>query len=58
MDIAAMSTILSQVKVQQQVGISVIKMAMDTGETQVNELAKMMEQSVNSNLGKNLDISL
>lgn len=58
MDIAAMSTMLNQAKVQQQASISVMKMAMDTGETQMNELVKTMEQSVNPNLGKNLDISL
>jgi hypothetical protein len=65
MDIAAMSTMLSQAKVQQQASISVMKMAMDTGKTQMNDMVqmvqqntKMMEQSVTPHLGSNLDIKL
>jgi ribosomal protein L21 len=65
MDIAALSMGLSQMKVAQQASISVMKMAMDAGQTQMNDMVqmvqentKMMEQSVNPNLGKNLDISL
>jgi hypothetical protein len=65
MDIAAMSIILSQTKVQQEAGISVMKMAMDTSKIQNNELVqmiqdntKLMEQSVQPFLGKNVDLSL
>ncbi|AOY75674.1 YjfB family protein [Clostridium formicaceticum] len=65
MDIAALSMGLSQMKVTQQASISVMKMAMDAGQTQMNDMVqmvqentKMMEQSVNPHLGKNLDISL
>jgi hypothetical protein len=65
MDIAAMSTMLSQASVAQQASISVMKMAIDAGQTQMNDMVqlvqqntKMMEQSVTPHLGKNLDISL
>ncbi len=65
MDIAAMSMELSQMKVAQQASISVMKIAMDAGKTQMNDMMKMMqvntkimEQSVNSHLGGNIDIRL
>jgi hypothetical protein len=65
MDIAAISMMLSQSKIQQQAGISVMKMAMDTGENQVNELIEMLqettialENSVTPYLGGNIDITL
>lgn len=65
MDIAALSTNLSQIKVAQQANISVLKMAMDTAEVQAVDItqmleanAKMMEQSINPHLGGNIDIKL
>ena len=65
MDIAAMSTMLSQAKVQQQASVSVMKMAMKSAEDSgqmIKELAnnntKMMEMSVNPHLGGNIDIKL
>ncbi|NLT94820.1 MAG: putative motility protein [Clostridia bacterium] len=65
MDIAAMSVILSQTKIQQQANISVMKTAMDTGERQMNDLIQMLEQntklmelSVQPFLGKNIDIMI
>jgi len=65
MDIAAISMMLSQTKIQQQAGISVVKMAMNTGENQVNELIEMLqkttnalENSVTPYLGRNIDITL
>jgi hypothetical protein len=65
MDIAALSMGLSQMKVAQEASISVMKMAMDTGKTQMNDMVqmvqqntKMMEQSVPPHLGSNLDIKL
>lgn len=65
MDIAAMSTMLSQAKVINQANISVMKMAMNNAENNGNmikELAetntKMMELSVNPHLGSNIDIKL
>lgn len=58
MDIAALSMGLSQMKISQEVGTSVLKMAMDTSEGQMADLTKMMETSVNPHIGGSLDISL
>ncbi len=65
MDIAALSTGLSQIKIAQQASISVMKMAMNAGQTQMNDMVQMvqentkiMEQSVQSHIGANLDIKL
>lgn len=69
MDIAAMSMALSQMQLQQQVSTSVLKMAMETPEAQLDKLvqsmevsaeisAKAMEHSVTPHLGTSLDISL
>lgn len=63
MDIAALSMGLSQAKIAQQASVSVLKMAMDTGETQMNDMLKMvetntkkLEQSINPHIGKNIDV--
>jgi len=65
MDIAAMSMAISQMQLQQQVSTSVLKMAMETPEAQLDKLvqtmeasAKAMEQSVTPHLGTNLDVSV
>jgi hypothetical protein len=58
MDIAAIATIMNQGKVMQQASLSVMKMTMDTSMQQANNLKQMMEQSVNPNLGGNIDIQL
>lgn len=61
MDIAALSTALSQIQVQQQASLSVTKMAMDSGKTQASEMLQMMEassQAVDPNLGRMVDIKL
>jgi len=63
MDIAALSTGLSQMKIAQEASLSVMKMAMNTSKTQMNHMvemmqdnAKMMELSVNPNLGATIDV--
>lgn len=63
MEIAALSIALSQGQVQQQAGISVMKMAMNVAETKGNtieslasETAKAMESSIQPNLGTMIDI--
>jgi hypothetical protein len=63
MDIAAMSILLNQGKVQQQAGISVMKLAMDTSKTQGNalasllgETAKALERAVQPYLGASVDV--
>jgi len=43
-------------KLCQQVGVSVLKLAMDSAETQCADLIKILEQTVNPHLGANLDI--
>ena len=58
MDIAALSMGLSQMKISQEIGTSVLKMAMDTSEGQMADLTKMMETSVNPHIGGSVDISL
>ncbi|HHX59515.1 MAG TPA: putative motility protein [Epulopiscium sp.] len=58
MDIAALSSGLSNIQVSQEASVSVMKMAMDTATMQSNELTKMMEQSVTPHLGASVDISL
>jgi len=57
MDIAALSISLAQSNLSQAVGISVLKMATDQSTDIAQQLVKMMELSVQPNLGGNLDIS-
>ncbi|KUO70128.1 MAG: hypothetical protein APF81_00320 [Desulfosporosinus sp. BRH_c37] len=63
MDIAALSIVFNQSKVQEQAGLSVLKMAMgfamnqgDAMASLVSETTKSMESSVQPNLGAILDI--
>ncbi|MNE71745.1 hypothetical protein D3C81_1641740 [compost metagenome] len=56
MDIAALSIGLSQSNLKQAVNISVLKMSKDQAEINGQALIKMMEQSVQPNLGGNIDI--
>lgn len=65
MDIAAMSTILSQSRIQQQASLSVLKLSMDSVKVQAQNMAEMLKQStkamelsVNPYLGGNIDIKL
>lgn len=58
MDIAALSMGLSQMKVAQQASISVMKMAMETPEAQMDDLVRAMEQSVQPHVGTSIDIKL
>ena len=65
MDIELKSIGLSQAKVQQQASLSVMKMAMDNAKMNGNMLTEMasvsareMEQSVQPNLGRSIDVKL
>lgn len=65
MDIAALSTALSQGKIAQQASISVLRMSMDTALQQANDFTQMLqaqtkalELSVQPHLGSNLDIRI
>ena len=63
MDIAALSVMMSQGRVQQQAGVSVMKMAMNVASTQgemmtalLGETAKSLEMSVQPHLGASVDV--
>ncbi|NNU76048.1 YjfB family protein [Clostridium estertheticum] len=56
MDIAALSMVMSQARVQQDAGIAVMKMAMDTGKENATQMTDMMKNvAVETNVGQNLD---
>ncbi len=57
MDIAALSMVMSQSKVQQQAGLSVMKMAMNVAVDTGQAVAEMA-QSVQPHLGTNVDIQV
>lgn len=59
MDIAALSMVMSQSRVQESAGIAVMKMAMDTGKENATEMTEMIKNSaVDPNLGNHLDVSV
>lgn len=56
--IANMSMSLSQANLMNQVSTQVLSMSLDTFEGAASELTKLMESSVNPNLGSNIDIQV
>lgn len=58
MDIAGLSTNLSTINVVNDVQVAVLRQSLDTLETSGNSLTKMMEASVNPELGQNIDIRI
>lgn len=65
MDIAGLSMSLSQIKVAQQVSISVLNLSMNTVKTQSSEMIHMiqdstrvLENSVTPHLGSRIDTKL
>lgn len=63
MDIAGVSTALSNVSTQSQVSMAVLSKAMDTNEAMGAGMVKMidaaaMEQSVNPEIGANFDVRI
>ncbi len=56
MDIAALSASMSLADVNSQVGIAVLAKNLDTIEDMGDGIKKMMEMSVNPNLGANIDV--
>ena len=54
MDIAALSVLMSQGQVQQQAGVSVMKMAMNVAETQGNMMTDLLDETAKS-LGVNVE---
>lgn len=58
MDLGALSMVMSQARVQQSVGIEIMKMAMDTGKENAATMTEMIKNvSVNSNIGQYLDVN-
>ena len=58
MDIAGLSTNLSTINVVNDVQVAVLRQSLDTLETSGASLTKMMEASVNPELGQNIDIRI
>lgn len=58
MDIASYSMANATNNLMQSVGVSMLSKTLDSQEMQGDELAKMMEMSVNPNVGANIDIRL
>ncbi|WP_338555730.1 YjfB family protein [Paenibacillus sp. KS-LC4] len=58
MDIAALSTSLSQASLGTAVSISMLDMGQEQMQVQAQGLIKMMELSVNPNVGSLLDIKV
>ncbi len=57
MDIAVLSMVMSLSRVQESAGISVMKMAMDTGKETATQMTEMMKGiTVEPNLGNRLDV--
>ena len=56
MDIAALSMQASALQASDMVSVAVFKKTLETMEGTEESLIKMMEQSVNPNLGQNIDL--
>ena len=56
MDIAALSIESNSINTSNLIGTAVLKMSLDTIQTGSDAMIKMMEQSVNPNLGMNIDL--
>lgn len=58
MDIAAVSTAMSQMNLTSQIGTAVLSMSMDMAESAGDGLVKVLESSVTPELGANIDIRI
>ena len=58
MDIAAISTAMSQMNLTRQIGTAVLSMSMDMAESAGDGLVKVLESSVTPELGANIDIRI
>ncbi|USB34158.1 YjfB family protein [Paenibacillus sp. YPG26] len=58
MDIAALSTSMSQSSLAQAVGIKVLSMAKEQAEAQAQNMVQLIQKSMDPNLGRQLDISV
>lgn len=58
MDIASLSTAMSMSKLSTDVGVAVMSKQLDMVQVMGDSMIKALEQSVNPNLGANIDISI
>ncbi len=58
MDIAAISMAMSQQNLMTNINVALLSQSLDTVETMGTDMVKMMEQSVQPNLGQNIDITI
>ena len=58
MDVAALSMAMANIEVGQQIGVKLAAEFMDNVEVQSAATIKMMEQSVNPELGQVIDVKL
>ncbi|WP_105619828.1 YjfB family protein [Vallitalea okinawensis] len=58
MDIAALSTAMSQMSLAQEVSVAVTSKAMDMTEQTGDAMRHMLEQSVTPHIGGNIDIQV
>ena len=58
MDIAALSMAMGQQNIMSEVSVAVLDKSLSTYSSEGDSMVKMMEQSVNPNLGQNIDISM
>lgn len=58
MDIAGVSTVLAQNNLLTNVGYALMEQQMEQQESDVAALTKMMELSVNPQVGSNIDVSV
>lgn len=58
MDIAAIASIAKYSALRLSVSTAVTKLVMDQSQDHTQELVKLMEASVNPNLGANIDLQL
>lgn len=58
MDITAVAAMIPTMNLGNQVAAKVMSLAMDQMETTGDGMKKIMEMSVNPNLGSNIDVSI
>lgn len=58
MDIASLSTALSMIQLDNDIGVLMLGKQLDMAETMGDSMVELMEQSVTPHLGGNIDISL
>ncbi|MBE6055734.1 YjfB family protein [Clostridium sp.] len=56
MDIGGLSMALSQGKLAQAVSLSLMKITMNTSKENAVQMTEMIKESVNQNIGQNIDL--